>query len=227
VPGSAPAREYFVHDLRIGNEADLQFRSMRDCQRRNIRKAERLGVQIHESQSGEAIRAYYQLHCLTRKRHGVPPQPPRFFEAIQRHVMSEGRGFVLLARFEGQWIAGAVYFRFGTKAVYKFGASDLSFQHLRANSLLMWAAINRLRALGIQRLSFGRTDTDNAGLLQFKRGWGAEESRIRYYRLGIWQNVAPQPLEPLRRNAVPARLMRSLPQPVLRLIGSALYKHIG
>jgi len=32
---------------------------------------------------------YYRLHCLTRKRHGLPPQPTGFFQKIQEHIIAK------------------------------------------------------------------------------------------------------------------------------------------
>jgi len=48
---------------------------------------------------------------------------------------------VVLASFDQENVAGAIYFHLGEKAVFKYGASDKKFQHLRANNLVMWEAI--------------------------------------------------------------------------------------
>jgi len=54
------------------------------------------------------------------------------------HVISRDHGDVVLASFNEKVIAGAVYFDFGEKAIFKYGASDRAYHHLRPNNLIMW-----------------------------------------------------------------------------------------
>ena len=171
--------------------------------------------------------AYGHLHCLTRQRHGVPPQPRRFFLKIHEHLIAPGNGFVQLARWEGRWIAGAVYLHFGRNALYKFGASDMAFQHLRANNLLMWEAIRHYRQMGMSQFSFGRTDPDNQGLLQFKRGWGAEEAIRHYYRIGIRKPVRAAMAGHGPGSGWSGKVLQRLPISMLRLMGALAYRHMG
>ena len=87
---------------------------------------------------------FYKLHRRTRRRHGAPPQPFRFFDNIYRHLIEVGSGFITLASRDGKAVAGAVYLTHGKNAVYKFGASDERYNQYRANNLVMWEAIKYL-----------------------------------------------------------------------------------
>ncbi len=87
---------------------------------------------------------------------------------------------LVIARLQSVPVAGAVFFKFGRKGLFKFGASDRSLQRLRANDLVMWSAIEELVRQGAESLHFGRTSICNEGLRRFKLGWGAEEDRIHY-----------------------------------------------
>jgi hypothetical protein len=223
---SVQSDEFWTHRVPLEASEDLQFRRLKESHRRNIRKAERGGIEIHSLRTRDSIEAYYKLHCVTRKRHGVPPQPLRFFQLIHKNVIEPGHGFVALARFKGEWIAGAVYFEFASKALYKFGASIPAFQHLRPNNLLMWQAILRFRSQGFQELSLGRTDLQSDGLLQFKRGWGGEESVTRYHRIELCKAL-PLKKFPGTSHGARERLMKKLPIRLLRGIGSITYRHFG
>ena len=227
IPGAVRSEEFTMHYLSLDGSEDQQFQKLRSCQRRNIQKARREGVEIHRFQTLEAIDDYYALHCLTRRRQGIPPQPRRFFHLIHENMIAPGHGFVLLARFGGQPVAGGVYFQFGHKALYKFGAWNRAFQHLRANSLLMWEAICHFRRAGVTQLSLGRTAPQQAGLLQFKRGWGAEEVRMPYYRISLRKQVCLKPVDGDEGNGFARRIMRRLPIPVLRFLGVLAYRHVG
>jgi hypothetical protein len=220
-----PDQQFCVHELKLECDVDHLFSKLRPAKRRNIRKAESQKVKIVHAQDRKAVDAYYRLHCQTRKRHGVPPQPYRFFYKIFQHVISKGKGQVVLALHQERVVAGSIYFHFRQKALYKFGASDMSFQHLRANDLVMAEAIKWYAAKGYQSFCFGRTALDNTGLRRFKSDWGAEERIINYYRYDLRREnfVTTQPTE----NPLQQRIFRWLPVSALKLCGYALYRHMG
>jgi lipid II:glycine glycyltransferase (peptidoglycan interpeptide bridge formation enzyme) len=227
MPGAIRSETFRMHYLSLQGEEEAQFSRLRDYQKRNIQKASREGVEVLRLETREAMDAFYALQCLTRRRQGFPPQPRRFFHAIHKNVIAQGGGFLLLGRFEGRWIAGGVFLHFGSKGVYKFGASDFAFRHLCANSLLIWEAIRRFRELGAMELSFGRTDPRNAGLLQFKRSWGGEETEMQYYRIGVRKSVRVKTGEGDEEYGFARKVMRKLPIRILRLAGALAYQHMG
>jgi hypothetical protein len=228
VPGAVQTDAFVVHQLALESGEAFKFQKLRDSTRRNIQKSLREGVEIEHLRTPDAMDAFYALHCRTRRRHGVPPQPVRFFRRIQKIVIEAGHGFVSLARFQGRWIAGAVYFRFGAHAIYKFGASDRAFQHLRANNLVMWRAIEELGNEGVAELSLGRTDLGDEGLLQFKRGWGGTESLVQYHRIGLGREVRGVKREGAGALGRAGRgVARWMPLPVLRWVGRVAYRHMG
>jgi CelD/BcsL family acetyltransferase involved in cellulose biosynthesis len=75
---------------------------------------------------------------------------------------------------------------------------------------------------GLNELDFGRTDLDQEGLKQFKRGWGADELPLHHTYAGM---AAPSAGSsgPLR---LVAPVIRHSPPTVGRLFG-ALYRHFG
>ena len=222
-----PAPSYFGHrvDLRR-SEAEL-LKSLDGSIRRGIRTAQRENVEVEMTGSEDGMRAYYALHCLTRKRHGLPPQPWRFFEQVQRHAIGpeQGRGFIALARHGGRTIAGAVFLRCGSDAVYKYGASDLRFQALRPTNLLMWEAVRKLAGEGSRWLSLGRTSVTNEGLKRFKDGWGCSDYSVWYvrYDYGLGRFVPTKDASHGWYNAVFGRI----PVWLLRIIGTFLYRYCG
>jgi lipid II:glycine glycyltransferase (peptidoglycan interpeptide bridge formation enzyme) len=189
-----------------------------------IRKAEKGGIKVRFESSSEAVEQYYSLHCLTRRKHGAPPQPYRFFGNIYEHVIKRGMGFVALAQHENRAVAGAVFFHFKGKAVYKFGASDLGAVNLRPNNLVMWKAIEHLARSGCQTLNFGRTSLGNEGLRRFKLGWGALEERLGYTRFDCVRQRFATDVD--RSMGMHAAVFRKLPIFILKQAGSLLYPHL-
>jgi hypothetical protein len=216
---------YYRHILQLSTDVDTIYAHLKSSTKRNIRKAVREDVVVTRSNTLEAVITYYKLHCLTRKKHGFPPQPFLFFQRIFDHIISRDHGQVALADYQGKTIAGAVYLHFGNEAIYKFGASDCRFLHLRPNDLLMWETIQWYCRNGYTRFCFGRTDPDNEGLRQFKNGWGAEEKVIRYFKYDV--NRKEFKTEKPSNAAISTMIFRRMPIFFSRLVGRALYRHVG
>ncbi len=222
--GNPPFCRFYVHTLELSEDAKDMLSGFRSSTRRNIKKAGKTGLQIDISTSLESVRAFYRLNCMTRKGHGLPPQPFRFFRLIFEHIISRKMGIVVLAREGDRPVAGSVFFHFGRKAVYKYGASDRKFQHLRANNLVMWEAIRWYAARGFKSFSFGRTSPENKGLLQFKRGWGVTEETREYFRFDPGKGIF---LAKATESKPGYDVFRKMPGPLLKLTGSILYRHVA
>jgi hypothetical protein len=213
------------HVIELEEGKDRLFKRLDGAVRRGIRKAENEGLRVDFSTSPEAVRDYFALHCLTRRRHGLPPQPLRFFDNIARHVLAERQGFVATARLGQKALAASIFFHTASEAIYKFGASDFAYQQLRPNNLVMWEAIKRCAANGFARLHLGRTSLGQAGLRQFKRGFGGREERIEYRRYNFTKRAFVTSED--RVEGWFNRVFRCLPLGVLRLAGEVIYPHLS
>lgn len=226
---SGPASlEFRSHSLDLTPGEERLFAGFDSSVRRAIRKAEKSGVRVQIRHDIDAMRTYYRLHCITRRKHGLPPQPWSFFANLHRHLISKQLGFVAVASLDHDGrrpVAGLVILQFGHGAVYKYGASDMAHQECRATNLAMWMSIRHCAQLGCATLDFGRTSIDNEGLRRFKLGWGATESRLGYlkYSLQTQSYVADHD----RAHGWHTRLFRLVPGPVSRILGALLYPHLA
>jgi len=189
-----------------------------------IRKAEREGVSILMSDRLEDIRLFYGLHLETRRRLGTPIQPLRFFRLVWERLISRGLGFVLLAYKDSQLLAGAVFFHFNKTLTYKYSASDPAFWNLRPNNLLLWHAIRWGCENGFNIFDWGRTDLDNEGLREFKRGWGSEEQILHY---SVLADRPPKTSVNGKAYQLLIPLIQRSPTWVCRAIGEVFYRHFG
>ncbi len=222
--GETHAASFYTHNIDLTRGEDKIFSAFRNSNKRNIKRAGKGNVKVELSHSFDAVKAFCRLNDITRKRHGLPPQPLSFFNKIYDHVISVRNGFVALAYFQNKIIAGAVYFLFKDKAIYKFGASDRNFQHLRSNNLVMWQAIKWCAGNGFQRFNLGRTEPEHEGLLQFKRGWGAAEGVVKYYKFDLKEDSFVAEKEAIRSSY---NFFKVMPLPILRLTGNLFYRHVG
>ncbi len=215
--GAMPSLESFGHTLPLEGGEEALFKGLNSAVRRGISKAEEAKIKIEFGNTIEFAQVYYELHCRSRKRSGLPPQPVEFFENIARHVFGSGHGFVAVARYEGRPVAAGVFFHEGNSALYKFGAGDHDFQQMRPSHLLMWEAIKHCAVGGFAELHFGCTSLLNDGVRHFNLGFGAREERVEYARYDLRRSAfvknADRPDNRLN-NA-----FRCLPLPLLRLAG--------
>jgi len=219
------ATEFYGHTLDLSGSEQTLSRNVDSSVRRAVRKAEQAGLTTEVSHSSEATRIFYRLLGKTRRRHGVPVQPFSFFREIHRAIISQGKGCIVLAKSGLVPVAGAMFFNFGHTAVYKYGGSDPYYQHLRGNNLVMWKAILWHAQNGYERLDFGRTSHDNAGLRSFKLGWGAQENSIAYMRFDCQKSswlAAPD-----TSSGRLSPLFKRIPLSVSRLVGALAYRHIA
>jgi hypothetical protein len=222
VPYSA---NYYGHNLDITQGEERLYANLRNSTRRNIKRAAKEGVQVKICTSLEAIGEFYRLNCITRKGHGLPPQPYCFFETIYNYIIKKELGFIVLATYQEKTIAGAMYFHFGDKAIYKYGASDKRYQHLRPNNLVMWEAIKWYSKNGFHSFSFGRTEPNAGGQRQFKTGWGTSETIIKYYTYDLRKRDFIE--RKAHVSGIHNKIFNALPVNLLKIAGSLLYRHMG
>jgi hypothetical protein len=225
LPEARPSLSFYGHDLELEGGEEQLFERLDSPVKRAVRKAAKAGVSVEAANDLEAMRTFFDLHGKTRRKHGTPPQGFGFFENIHRHVLSKDHGFVMIARLFGKPVAAAIYFHFGRKAIYKFGASDDRFQEVRGNNLVMWEAIRRLAAHGFASLNLGRTSLANEGLRRFKLSWGASESRVDYYKYDFRRGSFAEDRD--RATGWQTRIFQLLPNSVFRWVGALLYPRLA
>lgn len=222
---ASPALSFLGHRLSIFADTQFLFSKFDSSVRRAIRKAEKADLTVEIARTQDAVRDYYALHCLTRKHHGLPPQPLGFFLNIHKWILSQDMGMVISARHNRRTVASAVYFHAGTEAIYKYGASDPAFLELRGNNLVMWEAIKWCAANGIKTLDFGRSSFANEGLRRYKLGWGTEESQIHYFKYDLRSSGFVKDKD--EAHGWHNRVFRALPVSLSRAIGAGLYRHVA
>ena len=213
-----------THEIELWPEEDTLFKSFHSSTVRNIHHAQKEGITVTHETSYKALQFFYQLNCLTRREHCLPPQPWSFFLNLWETVLKRGHGFITLASRNNTPIAADLFLIHNRNAIYKYGASDRIYQRLRASSLVMWEGIKKCKEMGCQSLNFGRTEIHHNGLLQFKRGFGCNETTLNYYRYDLAKDLFVQGHGP-SKSKLPQRLVSKLPIPLLKFVGSVLYKY--
>ncbi len=213
--------------LPLAADPDSVWASLRKPVQHQVKKSQKLGVQVRVAQKSEDMEYYYRLHLQTRsKKHGMPAQPRGYFSGLWDRFAASGSVQLLLAEYEEKVIAGMVLLASGSTIRYAYGASDERYLRLAPNNLLMWTAIKLGCTNGYQTLDMGRTSRDNEGLMEFKRRWGAVQEPLPYYYYPRIAGLASTSEDSWKFRALTSSWKR-LPLPLAGVLGGRLYKHLG
>ena len=213
--------QYLLHRLDLQPQTEELFRNLdKDSVQRRIRRAERAGLTEECGRSEDLLRKFYSLLILTRRRHHLPPQPYAWFQNL---VDSFGEALEIRTVVKEKIpVASILTLRFKDTVYYKYGCSDARYNNLGATPLLLWRAIVAAKSTKGQIFDFGRTEADNPGLISFKDKWAPRSSPLVYLRF---------PHRALRGEARNLRVVKQIfarmPEKLLAMAGSLIYRHIG
>ena len=162
--GLAVSGSYYFHRVDLRPSEQLIFKRFdKDCVQRKIRRSERESLRYEEGHSDELLNGFYKLNIMTRRRHGLPPQPLKWFRSL---ISALGENLQIRIAFKDDVpVASIVTITYKKKMVYKYGASDLHYSNLGGNALVFWRAIQDAKAKGIEEFDMGRSDLGNGGLV--------------------------------------------------------------
>lgn len=211
-----------LHRLDLTAPADQLFRSFhKDCIQRKIRRAERENLVYEEGNSEPQLNDFYRLMTMTRRRHGLPPQPLRWFRAL---IAAFGPDLkIRIVRKDGTAVASILTLSHRQTMVYKYGCSDASANKFGGTPMLFWQTIQDAKANGQNQLDMGRSDLEDPGLSVFKEHWGSVPTPLIY-----WTYPAKQPKpQPSWKKACKDKAIAASSDRLLQLAGNVLYRHMG
>ncbi len=214
----------FIHLLDLTRTQDEIFRAFhKDSIQRKIRRAEREGLTYEEGRSEQFLDQFYQLLLRTRRRHQLPPQPRQWFRNLIDCLGDQLK--IRVASRGGEPMASILTLEFKNVMVYKYGCSDAQYHNLGPMHLLFWKTIQEARNKGLSGFDLGRSDADNAGLVEFKDRWGATRSTLDYLRYPA--AVVKTDSRESWGVKVAKQLFHHLPDGFLEAAGKLLYRHVG
>jgi len=220
---NAPASQtYDRHWVALEKDETVMFQRLRSNVRTAIRRAGTHGVQVARGLDAAGSEAFLHLNQLTRRRHGMPPQPVRFFRNIDRMLRQQPCGDIWVASWDGRPIAAALFLTHRDAVTFKYGGSDYRFQHLRPNDLLMWTAMCSYGAQGFRSLCLGRTDPANDGLRRFKTSLGAQSETLAYHTYDVRRDAFVT--QASRERGWYGPLFRAMPLWANQCVGNLFYQ---
>jgi hypothetical protein len=211
-----------LHRLNLTAPADHLFRNFhKSCIQRKIHRAEKENLVYEEGNSEEQLNDFYRLMTMTRRRHGLPPQPLQWFRALNAAFGPSMK--IRIARKDGAAVASIITLSHRRTMVYKYGCSDPSANIYGGTPMLFWRTIQEAKANGQNELDMGRSDLEDPGLSVFKEHWGSVPAPLTYWRYPAMGST----LRPRWQKKLRDRVISASPDRVLQFAGNVLYRHMG
>ena len=201
--------EYHLHRLDLATSVAAIFGRMHHSStQRAVRRAEREGLTYETGTSDRLLASFYRLLRMTRRRHGLPPQPLAWFRNL---IACLGQRVAIHAAInkDGEAIAAILTLSAKKTIYYKYGGSDAAHHRLGGMPFLFWRVIQDARARGFTDMDLGRSDIDQPGLVGIQGPSGCDPLDVDV--LPLSREVAPRGAPRLdvaggsRRVCLPAR----------------------
>ena len=219
---------YKHHYIQLDKEPEELKKSFhRTNVRQRIQRALKSNLSLKVADNESDMINFYQLHIMTRKKLGLPPQPYIFFKMLWETFTPSKQMALLLAKQNNQTIAGLIIFKFKTRVSAEFLASDETFLNVSPNHFLFWEAIKSACNEGFKIFDFGRTSPDNKSLMTFKSRWGTTVVDLPQfcYPKELSENIADRETSTSYR--LINKICKNSPESVCKMLGHICYRHLG
>lgn len=217
------SKVFFLHKLDLSPSLDEIFRNLhRDCVQRKIQRATREELTHQEGRSELLLTQFYRLLLMTRRRHGLAPQPLAWFRNLIACLGDKVR--IRIASKGGRPVAGILTLEHKQTLVYKYGCSDTRFNQLGGMQMLLWKAIQQAKTAELSEFDMGRSDCENSGLVAFKDRWGTTRTRLVYLQ---YPRTRFYSLRDAVHGNLSKRAFARMPNGLLSATGRLFYKYMG
>ncbi|MBM3236992.1 GNAT family N-acetyltransferase [Candidatus Poribacteria bacterium] len=175
--GYEKREELFTHLLKTNPEYEVIWKAYNKRVRGAVRKAEKTGVIVRDSDSEKDLTAFYKIYLASMKRLSGTPKPFSLLRTLQLSPIAK----LAVAELQGSIIAGLLYLFFNRTVTLWCGASMPEFREYRPNNAIFHHIIRWACEQGYEWVDFGASPPENKGLIAFKEEWQAKQHNFSVY----------------------------------------------
>lgn len=154
--------------------------------RRNVRRAQKSGVEIVESSGSDHVDQFFGLYLNSMKRNRALAKIGKSFVRASLSMKGDHVACTaLLARLQGVPIAGVLILDAEKGSYYLMGGSRSDMLEYRPNDFLFWHAIDRSLGRGSKWFDFLPSGSAGQELVRFKAKWGARSAAADVLQLDV------------------------------------------
>ena len=169
--------EHFTHLLKTNGDVESLWHAYNKRVRGAVRKAEKSGVTVTDTDSEKALSTFYDMYLMTVKRLGGTPKP----RALMRTLLDRKIATLALATYQGTTIAGLLYLHFNKTVTLWCEASVPAFLKYRPNNAIFHHIITRACREHYEWVDFGASPPENTGLIAHKEQYRAVRTDFASY----------------------------------------------
>ena len=221
-PGWARQALYVTFRKEILPDVEANMLAIPRKQRAMVRKGVKCGLR---SEIDPDAGRFFALYADNMHRHGTPPLPRRYFDALRR-VFGNDVEVLTVLDAGGQPVSGVVSFYFRDEVLPYYAGDAVAARDLAANDFKYWELMRRGCERGYRVFDYGRSKR-GTGSFDFKRNWGFEPQPLHYeYDLHRSDRVPENnPLNPKYRTFI--ALWRRMPKSVATRLGPLIARSLG
>lgn len=169
--------------LDITKGEDEILKGMRKTHRNLIKRAGKDGVKIIQSADEKYLKAFYNIHMETVKRHKFVPFSYDYIKSEIDAFKKDNQIEIFSAEYKNKIISSAIIVFYGNQAFYHHGASSSAHNKIPSSYLILWEAIKEARNRGKEIFNFygiveNKPKHPWAGLSKFKKGFGGYQKEL-------------------------------------------------
>ena len=168
---------HFTHLLKTSEDVDILWRAYNKRVRGAVRKAEKSGVEVTDTESEAALSTFYDMYLLTVKRLSGTPKPRSLMQTLLQQKIAK----LAIATYRGTIIAGLLYLCFNRTVTLWCEASVPAFLKYRPNNAIFHYIISQACREKYEWVDFGASPPENTGLIAHKEQYRAVRTDFYSY----------------------------------------------
>ena len=178
---------HFTHLLKTHEDVNTLWHAYNKRVRGAVRKAEKSGVAVTDTDSEKALSTFYDMYLMTVKRLGGTPKPRSLMQTLLQRKIAK----LAIATYRDTIIAGLLYLYFNRTVTLWCEASVPAFLKYRPNNAIFHYIITQACREKYEWVDFGASPPENTGLIAHKEQYRAVRTNFASYTKVV---------SPLKRN---------------------------
>lgn len=180
------------------------------------------GLEISTDSNYHDLRTFYNIMSSNMRDYGTPMYPFSYFSNLWESYHKTGNVKLIKGVYNGRMICGLFMLIDPPIAIYKYGAAMTRYIPLRPYQAMVWAAMEEAINNGCVVLNMGTSFKEDAGLIHFKKGFGALSFPLYTYSYSFGSN-AYNIDEYQARFWIIKRLWKYIPISVTQILGKLFW----
>jgi hypothetical protein len=148
---------------------------------RNLRKAEREGVEIDKRVTPQRLEIFYTIYRQNCIEYDIPQKPRKCVEFLTQSSFIGRYTDIYFAFYRGEMIGGLLVVYSPQTVSYYIPCSITKARTLQPGALLINQALKEAQARDVKYWNWESSPSREDGVYRFKEKWGSSESLYRIY----------------------------------------------